>query len=177
MLSDRYCYFLASDYGLRLLGVSWGVGVGVGGVGLSETLLGVLQFWRGFGSRCPKLRFWQNLGFQACPGRVLQLRCCATGCNRFVEHLDEEETRPKSSSAHVLSGVFGWVRFNSPGIARTCWEKPRLELLQPQGETGSACSKLHFRQNPRRPSSVGRVLQLRCCTTRPAAPVLSLSSG
>jgi len=94
------------------------------------------------------------------------------GCNRFVEHLDEEERLSKSSSALLLSGVSGLVRFDSPGIARTCWEKPRLELLQLQGETGSACSKLQFRQNPRRPSSVGRVLQLRDCATRPAARML-----
>ncbi|EEG28373.1 hypothetical protein CORMATOL_00025 [Corynebacterium matruchotii ATCC 33806] len=46
-----------------MLGVSWGVGVGVGGVGLLETPLGVLQFWRGFGSRCSKLRFRQNVVF------------------------------------------------------------------------------------------------------------------
>ena len=56
------------------------------------------------------------------------------GYNRFVEHLDEEETRPKSSSALLLNGVSGLVRFDSPGMARTCWGKPRLGLLQPQGE-------------------------------------------
>jgi len=38
----------------------------------------------------------------------------------------------KSSSAHLLSGVFGWVRFDLPGVVSACWEKPRLELLQPQ---------------------------------------------
>jgi len=67
-----------------LLGVSCGVGVGVGGVGLLETPLGVLQFWRGFGSRCSKLRFHRNSGFQACLKRVLQLRESAIGVVVFV---------------------------------------------------------------------------------------------
>ena len=33
----------------------------MGGVGLLETPLGVLQLWRGFGSRCSKLRFRQTV--------------------------------------------------------------------------------------------------------------------
>ena len=47
-----------------------------------------------------------------------------------MEPLDEEETRPKSSSAHLLSGVSDLVRFNLPGVVSACWEKPRLEYMQ-----------------------------------------------
>ena len=115
----------------------------MGGVGLSETPLGVLQLWRGFGSGRSKLRFHRNSGFQACLKRVLQLRGDAIGGAALVLgcSLEQQLCIPaggvmggtlKSSSAHLLSGVFGWVRFDLPGVVSACWEKPRLELLQPQ---------------------------------------------
>jgi len=92
-------------------------------------------------------------------------RC--TKCARYALYM-WRLTRPYHNATCFLSreSDTGAIQRHRPR------QKPRLELLQLQGETGSTCSKLHFRQNPRRPSSARRVLQLRDCDTRPAAPVL-----
>ena len=78
------------------------MGVGAGGVGLLETPLGVLQLWRGFGSGRSKLRFRQTVVVLKRFWRVLQLRCCATGCNRFVEHLDSDRGGEQSQVQYIF---------------------------------------------------------------------------
>ena len=62
--------------------------------------LELLQLWRGFGSGCSKLRFRQNVVFLKRLWEGLQLRCCATGCNRFVEHLDSDRAGEQSQAQH-----------------------------------------------------------------------------